>query len=175
MGLIPAVVDRVGPSPVVAAGGIADGRGLAAALMLGATGVSLGTRFLATSEAISTVAEAAAVVAGRSDDTVRTQVIDLIRGPAWPAGYDGRTIRNALVERWHDDLAGAAERREELHAAYQASAPDDHSQRPVWAGEGLDLIGAIEPAAQIVERLVAEARAALADAARILSPGDPGR
>src|SRR3546814_13626476 len=88
MGLVPSLVDRAGDIPVVAAGGISDGRGLAAALMLGATGVSMGTRFLASVEAHSSPAEAAGPVAARAEDTRRPPVFDLVRGPARPAGQD---------------------------------------------------------------------------------------
>ena len=155
--LVPSIVDRAGSIPVVAAGGVADGRGLAGALALGAAGVCVGTRFLATEESITTAAEAAALVAHGGDDTVRSPVIDLVRGPAWPEGYDGRLVRNALTERWDGDLAGLDAHRDELHAAYHASAPDDYTMRALWAGEGLDLITAIVPAATIVERMVVEA------------------
>jgi nitronate monooxygenase len=157
IGLVPSVVDRVAPLPVVAAGGLAEGRGLAAALMLGAAGVTMGTRFLASTESISNPAEAAGLVAGRSDDTVRTSVFDVIRGPVWPAGYDGRAVRNDLIDRWDDHLDEDAARRRELEAAYRASAVDDYSMRPLWAGEGLDLITGIEPAASIVWDVVNEA------------------
>src|SRR3546814_9557917 len=74
MGLVPSLVDRAGDIPVVAAGGISDGRGLAAALMLGATGVSMGTRLLASVEAQSSPAEAAGLVAAGAEDTRRTPV-----------------------------------------------------------------------------------------------------
>jgi nitronate monooxygenase len=168
MALIPSVVDRVHPTPVVAAGGIADGRGLAAALVLGAAGASLGTRFLASAEAISTPAEAAALVASRSEDTVRTSVFDVIRGPAWPEGHDGRALRNDLVDRWHDRVDAAARARDELAAAYRATPVDDLTQRVVWAGEGLDLVTAIEPAGAILDRVVAEATYALATGASLL-------
>src|SRR3546814_19783367 len=106
------VSDRVAPScsrtdthfpyckllrSVVAAWGISDGRGLAAALMLGATGVSMGTRFLASVEAQSSPAEAAGLVAAGAEDTRRTPVFDVVRGPAWPDGYDGRVDRKSVV------------------------------------------------------------------------------
>src|SRR3546814_15068501 len=102
MGLVPSLVDRAGDIPVVAAGGISDGRGLAAALMLGATGVSMGTRFLASVEAQSSPAEAAGLVAAGAEDTRRTPVFDVVRGPAWPDGYDGRVVTNQLVQRGED-------------------------------------------------------------------------
>ncbi len=171
MGLVPSAVDRAGDVPVVAAGGIADGRGLAAALALGAAGVSMGTRFLASVEAISTAGEAAALVAHGAEDTVRTPVIDVVRGPAWPDGHDGRVVRNQLVDRWHDDPAGLAAHVEELHATYQASGPDDYTVRALWAGEGLDLVTEVLPAAVIVERTVAEAVEHLRRAAQRIEPG----
>lgn len=161
VGLIPSIVDRAGDVPVAAAGGFADGRGLAAALALGADGVSMGTRFLVSAEAVSTAAEAEALVAHRGDETIRTPVIDLVRGPAWPAGYDGRAVRNELIDRWHDDPDGLAAHHDELHAAYHASAPDDYRVRALWAGEGLDLVTDRPPAGEIVERVVRDAVAQL--------------
>lgn len=149
MGLVPSVVDQAGDTPVVAAGGIADGRGLAAALMLGAAGVSVGTRLLATHEAITTPAELEALVAGRSHDTVRTEVFDAVRGPAWPDGHDGRALRNRLVDEWEAGTDVAVLR--ELYAA------GDRSLTPVWAGEGLDLVDRVEPAAEVIDAIVAGA------------------
>jgi nitronate monooxygenase len=152
MGLIPSVVDMVAPLPVVAAGGIADGRGLAAALMLGAAGITMGTRFLASTAALSSPAEAAALVAARSGDTVRTSVFDVVRGPAWPAGHDGRVVRNRLTDEWNDrhDLIDA-------ERMFRTAAADDYAVRPLWAGEGLDLIDGIESPESIVLGIVAEA------------------
>lgn len=163
--LVPSVVDRVAPIPVVAAGGVVDGRGLAAALMLGASGVTLGTRFLATPEALSNQREADALVAAHAEDTTRTAAFDVVRGPRWPRGHDGRAIRNALIDRFErgvegDDVA-------ELERAFRGSAEDDYSMRPLWAGEGLDGITAIEPAAAIVERLIEEAVSTLRGSARL--------
>lgn len=175
MGLVPSVVDRAGEIPVVAAGGIADGRGLAAALALGAAGVSMGTRLLASVEALSSEAEAAALVRHGAGETVRSQVIDRVRGPAWPEGYDGRLVRNALVDRWHDDLTGLEAHRDELGATYRASDRDDYSTRALWAGEGLDLITEILPAAVIIERMVADAVEQLRHAARHITSDDATR
>ncbi|MDE0802884.1 MAG: nitronate monooxygenase [Acidimicrobiales bacterium] len=157
MALIPSIVDRVAPLPVVAAGGIADGRGLAAALTLGASGVSLGTRFLATEEAVSSPAEARALVQSRSDDTVRSDVIDRIRGPEWPAGYDARILRNDLVDRWHDRPDEIEHHRDALRRAYRSASADDFSTRAIWAGESLDLVDDIETAGAVVRSTVARA------------------
>jgi nitronate monooxygenase len=152
MGLIPSVVDMVTPLPVVAAGGIADGRGLAAAIMLGAAGVTMGTRFLASTAALSSPAEAAALVTARSDNTVRTAVFDLVRGPAWPAGHDGRAVRNRLTDEWNErhDQVGA-------ERMFRSAAADDYAVRPLWAGEGLDLIASIESPESIVLDVVTTA------------------
>ncbi len=173
MGLVPSVVDRAGEIPVVAAGGIADGRGLAAALSLGGAGVSMGTRFLASAEALSTPAEREALVRHRAEDTIRTPVIDLIRGPSWPTGYDGRAVKNRLIERWHDDLPGLVEQAGPLRDAYRASDPDDYSVRALWAGDGLDLVADIPSAGAIVEAVVDAAIQHLRRAAALVERRTP--
>src|SRR5207253_7065896 len=86
---------------VVAAGGIADGRGLAAALTLGARGALLGTRFLASDEALTSAAAKAKLVAARGDDTVRTRVFDIVRNLDWPTLYTGRALQNSFSRQWH--------------------------------------------------------------------------
>ena len=98
---MPAVVDAVGSIPVVAAGGIADGRGLAAALTLGAAGVSMGTRFTATGESLWDRAMKEKAVASGGDQTAQTRVFDIVRGAAWPAIYPGRALRNEFFDQWH--------------------------------------------------------------------------
>lgn len=173
MGLIPSVVDRAGAVPVVAAGGIVDGRGLAAALALGAAGVSMGTRFLASAEALSSMAEGRGLVEHRTGDTLRTPLIDLVRGPAWPDGFDARAVRNEFIGRWHDDLGGAAERAAELRAEYLASDADDFATRALWAGEGLDLIVDIPAAGDIVDRVGRDAITHLRRAAALVAVPPP--
>ncbi len=160
IGLVPAIVDAVAPVPVVAAGGIADGRGLAAALALGAAGISLGTRFYAAVESISTAGAAERLVAASGDDTTRSSAFDVLRGPAWPDGYDGRALRNRTTEQWGDG-AIAPDDLAALAAAYRAAPEDDYSVKVIWAGEGLDLIHAIEPAGAILDAVVAQAAAIL--------------
>src|SRR6266436_3539392 len=88
--LVPAVVDAVAPIPVVAAGGIADGRGLAAALALGAAGISMGTRFTASRECLWDQAMKDAALNAVGDQTEQTRVFDIVRSVAWPAIYPGR-------------------------------------------------------------------------------------
>lgn len=169
--LLPAVRDLVGPEQILlAAGGIADGRGLAAALMLGADGVMMGTRFWASAEASGTDAAKAAVVAATGDGTLRTKVFDVTRGADWPWEYTGRVVANAYAQRWRDDIAALQAQGDAARAAYAATDPNDFDTRVVVAGESVDLISAVEPAAQIVARTVAEAADRL-DAARALRVG----
>src|SRR5262249_52043268 len=113
--LVPAVVDMVASSqrnvPVVAAGGITAGRGLAAALMLGADGVMMGTRFSVASESLASPGIKARMVAASGDDTLRTTIFDIARGYSWPKEYTGRAIRNRFVQEWHgrEDMLTQAE------------------------------------------------------------------
>ena len=157
IGLVPAVVDAVAPIPVVAAGGIADGRGLAAALALGAAGISMGTRFTASRESLWDARMQAAALAAGGDQTQQTRIFDIVRGAPWPAIYPGRALRNEFSAEWHgreDDLAAS---QAEAEKVYLATAPDDFSQRVVWAGESVDLVNDIPSAAEIIERIVAQA------------------
>jgi nitronate monooxygenase len=160
--LVPAVVDAVAPTPVVAAGGIADGRGLAAALMLGAHGALIGTRFCASSEALGQGPAKQQIVAARGDETARTRVFDIVRGYPWPTTYAGRAIRNRFMKRWdgyEHDLAAALETE---RAAYQAAACEgDVDTALVWAGEVVDLIKSVEGAAALVAQISAQAEAQL--------------
>jgi nitronate monooxygenase len=168
MGLVPAVVDAVAPIPVVAAGGIADGRGLAAALALGAAGVSMGTRFTASRESLWDQRMKAATLAAGGDQTEQTRVFDVVRGAPWPAIYPGRALRNAFSAHWNGREDELAEDQEIHEKAYLAAATDDFSTRVVWAGEGVDLIDDIPSASDIIERVVAEAVAALRDRAALI-------
>jgi nitronate monooxygenase len=156
--LVPAVADAVAPTPVVAAGGIADGRGLAAALMLGAQGVLLGTRFYAATESLGHRRAKELIVAARGADTRRTTVFDAVRGHKWPAPYTGRALRNSFLERWDT-------REEELETALDTETPrfsraekeGDFDTAMVWSGEAVDLIHDVVPASELVRRIGAEA------------------
>ena len=163
--LVPAVVDAVSPVPVAAAGGIADGRGLAAALMLGAGAVLIGTRFWATPEALGHPNQKALIERSGGDDTLRTRVFDTARGIAWPEPWTGRAVRNAFSETWHgrdDELrARGPAMRERFFAAQREG---DTEMAVTFAGEGLDLIADRPGAGALVERIVAEAIEALAAA-----------
>ncbi|MBN9091424.1 MAG: nitronate monooxygenase [Reyranella sp.] len=161
IGLVPAVVDAVGPIPVVAAGGIADGRGLAAALSLGAAGVSMGTRFTATAESLWDQAMKEKAVASGGDQTAQTRVFDIVRGAAWPAIYPGRALRNDFFAQWHGKEEVLAAERKTAETAFLATANNDFAQRVVWAGEGVDLVRDIPSARDVIERIVDEAASVL--------------
>ena len=169
--LVPTVVDLVARERpevlVLAAGGIADGRGIAAALMLGADGVLLGTRFWATREALIHPAAKVRVLAASGDETVRTSVYDIVRDRAWPAPYTGRLMRNAFIDTWHgreDELrALTCETREAVEAADRSG---DYDVSNVTVGEAIGLVEDLPPAGELVERLAAEAEARLTGAAR---------
>jgi len=143
---------------LLAAGGIADGRGLAAALVLGADGVLVGTRLWASKEALVKPGHHQAIVETDGDGTLRTRVADIARQIPWPRGFTARIRRNAFTDRWH----GREEQLEQNVAIEgpryrQAFAEGDPDNTAVWFGEAAGLIEAIEPAALIVERMVSEA------------------
>ena len=167
MALVPQVVDAVAPIPVAAAGGIADGRGLAAALVLGAAGINIGTRFLASEEAEIADDWKQAIVEADSQDAVKALFVpDLL--PATDTAYDvvPRVLRTAFVERWNRDVEGArlqaAELGRELIGALQRGRA--HEYVP-FTGQTAGLIDKVVPAAEIVRRLVAGAEDALRRAA----------
>jgi NAD(P)H-dependent flavin oxidoreductase YrpB (nitropropane dioxygenase family) len=157
MVLVPMVVQAVAPRPVLAAGGIADGRGLAAALALGAEGVLLGTRFLATDEAPLHANFKQAIVHSTGHDTMLTDIPDIAARQVWP-GAMARVLRNRFIERW----AGrewalrqhAHEVAQTLMAARQAG---DAENAALLVGQDAGLIEAVLPAAEVIRRMVAQA------------------
>lgn len=157
--LLPEVVDAIGTRiPVVAAGGIADGRGLAAALMLGASGVLIGTRFYATTEAAAADAAKERIRAATGDDTVRSIVFDISRGNVWPAPFTGRCLRNAHLDRWFGREVELLRHQVEEATKYAgARTSGDFNVAAVIAGESAGLVRDIVPARDIVERIVREA------------------
>lgn len=153
-GLLPAISAAIPETPLVAAGGISTVEGFNAAHALGAAGVAIGTAFYATQEASDVDAAKQRIVDSRGDDTVHSVVYDLARGPQWPAGYTGRSIRTPLTDEWAGrEHELSTDQQAELVAAHAAAAAaDDMSVRVVWAGGGIDAITAVESAATIVER-----------------------
>jgi nitronate monooxygenase len=147
---------------LLAAGGIADGRGLAAALLLGADGVVVGSRFWAATEALTPVAAATRGIVSTGDDTVRTTAIDALRGVAWPAEFSFRVIKNPLTEAWTGREHEAEAQRGSLRETYQqARLTGDPNIVPAVAGEAVGLVRAREPAGQMVTQMIAQATDAL--------------
>jgi NAD(P)H-dependent flavin oxidoreductase YrpB (nitropropane dioxygenase family) len=157
MPLLPMVVDAVAPIPVLAAGGYADGRGLIAALALGADGILLGTRFLATVESPLHPNFKQAIVDSDGHDTQLSEIPDIASGLVWP-GAMIRSRRNRFIERW----AGRewALRRDRAEAAEKLAAArrtGDVDEGPLSMGQDAGLIHDIPPAGEIVSRIVREA------------------
>jgi nitronate monooxygenase len=161
--LLPQVVDTCRDTPVVAAGGIADGRGLAAALMLGAEGVLMGTRFYASQEADGHAEAKQRIVAAGAGQTVRSIVFDLSRRMRWPTPYTGRVLRNRHADTWLGREFELADRMQEIGREYAAARErGDFDVIGVIAGEACALIHDIPPATEIVERVVTQAEQVIA-------------
>lgn len=157
--LVPMVASAVAPTPVLAAGGIADGRGLAAALALGAEGALLGTRFLATDEAPIHPSYKQAIVASDGHDTELTEIPDLASGTMWPGAF-ARTWRNAFVAEWSGREAELRRRRHEVAAEIaRARQAGDATRVPLLFGQDAGLIESILPAGEVIRRMVEEASA----------------
>jgi enoyl-[acyl-carrier protein] reductase II len=171
MVLVPAVVDVAGDRPVVAAGGIADGRGVAAALALGAQGVSLGTRFLASTEMTIDAAWKERIVGASALDAVKVphaeRVMPPFTLPQHGVPFAPRALRTALIEQLEadPDSVDPAEVGPQLLAAVRAGG--GHDMLP-FAGQSVELVHDIVPAADIVTRAVAEAREAIRRAQALL-------
>jgi len=175
--LVPEVRDAIGDLPMLAAGGISDGRGLAAALALGADGAAFGTRFLVASESSAHPQYKQALLAAQASDTVHTKLFDI----GWPDAAH-RVIRTPLVDAWEragrpasPNRPGEGEvlarvRRSGLDAplpTYSVSTPSDSvegdiSGLPLYAGQSVSLIKNIEPAGEIVRQIAAQARDVIA-------------
>jgi nitronate monooxygenase len=158
---VPIVVDLAPDTLVLAAGGIADGRGIAAAIALGASGALLGTRFQTTFEALVDREITDAIIAGRGEDTVRSRILDIARGAPWPERYPGRTLRNSFLEEWEgreEELASNTE----VRAGYKAlEGEGDLSVTAIWASEAIDLIRDLRSATDLVGELARSAEVAL--------------
>jgi NAD(P)H-dependent flavin oxidoreductase YrpB (nitropropane dioxygenase family) len=163
MTLLPMIVDAVDATPVLAAGGITDGRALVAVLALGAQGALLGTRFLATKESPLHPSFKQAILDSDGHDTALTEIPDLARGSVWP-GAMARVRRNAFIQRWAGrEWELRARQQEALAALQQASATGDADNAALFMGQDAGLINDLPAAAELVGRMVAEAKALLTD------------
>lgn len=175
--LIPSVVDVAGDTPVLAAGGIADGRGLAAAMCLGASGVVMGTRFLASTESCAHPDYASQILSAREHETVYA---DNLFNLGWE-NAPHRALRSALAARWFEDDCpdnAARHRAAEIVAysgdaeilAYQSATPHksttgDISAMSMWAGQGCGLVNEKATASQIINDTVSGAASIMAQQA----------
>ncbi|MFW8635458.1 NAD(P)H-dependent flavin oxidoreductase [Cribrihabitans pelagius] len=170
--LIPEIADEIArrnnQALLCAAGGITDGRGLAAALMLDADGAVIGTRFWASHEALVHPRILERALAATGDDTIRTQVVDVVRGIDWPGRYNGRVLRNPFIRKWHGSEE-ALKLEAGAEAAKWAAAQDagDPDVATAFAGEGIGLISSAPPASDILANLMADAQRCLAGAASV--------
>ncbi len=155
--LVPMVVDAVAPVPVMAAGGIADGRGLAAALAYGAQGVLLGTRFLASEESGLHPNYKRAIVDSDGHDTVLTEIPDLVAGQVWP-GAMSRVQRNRFIERWMGREWALRQAPSEVSKAIgEARQTGDPDEAPLFFGQDAGLVKDVPLAAEIVSRIASDA------------------
>ena len=153
--LLPAVRDLAIDRPVLAAGGIADRRGYDAAVALGAAGVLVGTRFSAANEALTAAPAKKRIVEASGDATVRTTVFDVVRGFDGWAGITGRALRNKFTDRWHGREAELVANQDAEGARYRKAVErQDFDTALIFAGEAVDLIDSVLPAAELVRRIV---------------------
>jgi nitronate monooxygenase/enoyl-[acyl-carrier protein] reductase II len=168
--LVPQVVDAVSPIPVVAAGGIADGRGLAAALVLGAQGVNMGTRFLASEEASIAESWKRAILDAQSQDAVKADVWDDIFPKPGGGAFDvvPRSLRTPFIEEWSSRRDEAAKRAESLQGEIATGINEGEMERFVpFTGQVAGLIREILPAGEIVRGLISQAEETLQHAGRL--------
>jgi nitronate monooxygenase len=157
--IVPAIVDlAAGRVPVAAAGGIGDGRGLAAMMMLGASGVLLGTRFYASAECDGAEEAKKRICAASSGNSVRGIIFDLSRNNVWPAPFTGRCLINDHARRWMGREVELMQNGQAVAAEYAAArTAGNFDIAAVIAGEAVGLIHDIPPAGEIVDRIVTEA------------------
>ncbi|MBA1147911.1 nitronate monooxygenase [Ectothiorhodospiraceae bacterium WFHF3C12] len=160
--LVPSIVDAVSPTPVVAAGGIGDHRGLVAAIMLGACGALVGTRFMATPEASLPELAKELLVRSSGDDTLRTRVFDIVRGYDWPEPFTGRALQNQFTKTWHGRERDLSEHLETVRERFwSAKSVNDYDIAELFCGEALDFIHSEDSAANIVAQLTRKAESLL--------------
>jgi len=164
--LVPELADALAArSPhtlLLAAGGIADGRGLAAARVLGADGVLLGSRLWASAESLASAGAVNAALAASGDDTARSAVFDILRRKHWPAPYDFRALRNGLHRQWEARVDALRAAPDAARAAYDAGvAAADFDRAHVTVGEAVGLMHDAPPAAELIARITREAQGLL--------------
>ena len=170
--LLPMMVKAIAPLPVLCAGGIADGRGLAAALALGAEGVLLGTRFMATPEAPIHPNFKQAIVESDGHDTVLTEIPDLASQRVWP-GAMSRAQRNGLIERWSGREWALRQNAQEVGSQVSAArAAGDINNASISFGQDAGLIDSVKGVREVIGDIISEAEAIIKDRLpSLLRPG----
>jgi nitronate monooxygenase len=171
--LVPEIADylaKAAPATaLVAAGGVADGRGLAAALMLGADGALIGSRFWASKEALVHAAFHKAAIDADGDATTRTTVVDIVRKISWPKPFTARVMKTNFVNEWHgreDELVDPSLVEREMNRYVTAMQSGDPDNTGVWVGEATGLIHDVRPAADLLQEIAEDAERLLKDKAR---------
>ena len=166
--LVPEIVDAVNDRAlVVAAGGIADGRGLAAALMLGASGVLMGTRFYATTEAAGAQSAKRRICDANGDLTERSIVFDISRENVWPAPFTGRCLRNQHLDAWYGRELELLRNQKREAAKYATARKEENFDiAAVIAGESAGLVKDVMPARDVIHTMVRDAIDLLKSGAR---------
>ena len=154
--------------PVLAAGGIATGRGFAAVLAAGAAGAWIGTPFLLARESRTADAARARIIASDETQTIYTSVYDRAQGKPWPDEFRGRALRNTFVERWHEHEEEMLASPEALAEFRRAKGAGDFTRAHIYAGQSVGAIDAIESAAEIVTRFERDATARIRACGAIL-------
>jgi nitronate monooxygenase len=172
--LVPEIADYLtknAPATVlVAAGGVADGRGLAAALMLGADGVLIGSRFWASAEALVNPAFQDAAIGADGDATTRTTVVDVVRRVDWPKPFTARVMKTRFVNEWHGreaELVEPALAEREMKRYLTALQSGDPANTGVWVGEATGLIHDVRPAGDLLRKIIADAERLLEGGGRM--------
>lgn len=160
--LLQAVLETV-HVPVIAAGGIASPRGVAAALAAGAEGVWVGTCLLASPECENTEQARERLVQATETDTILTRAFDVAQGLAWPEHYPGRALRNRFTQQWHDHLDLLPQAQEARQQLTEAIAHKNYDLAFIYAGEAVGLIEQQRPAAEVIRHLGERAERLLAE------------
>ncbi|HYX49055.1 MAG TPA: nitronate monooxygenase, partial [Ktedonobacteraceae bacterium] len=150
--LLQAVLDAV-QVPVLAAGGIASSRGVAAALTTGAEGVWIGTALLASPECENSEDARARVVQAQETDTVLTRAFDVAQGLAWPPQYPGRALRNRFTDQWHSHIDALPQDNQARQQLAEAIATKNYDLAHIYAGEAVGLVTRQQPAAEVIRYL----------------------
>ncbi|HZQ38278.1 MAG TPA: nitronate monooxygenase, partial [Dehalococcoidia bacterium] len=148
--------------PVLAAGGIGTGRGVAGVLAMGAAGAWVGTRFAATVEALGSETAKRTILAADETQTVHTHVFDIVQRVPWPEPFPGRALRNDFTARWHGRERALEQQLDAVQPAFEAArARGDYAEAHIYAGQASGSIEDLPRAGELVQRLMAETEATL--------------